>query len=205
MNMVVQHGITMEPHPQNVLMEVGENGMPTGNFLHRDFGGFNVDFNYREQLGMARPQNLPTISDMAREYHVDENESRLRNLSTYFQADFLYNLDHEMPTWSQQGWIDGDVPRAGTFERMVVDEVDSQVSRFTGTPADLRGRGHAMPDAMRAARAHQLARRAATRQRRALSRARTVNRIGARQGNGVARRAPIRVNRPQLPGIHPHQ
>jgi hypothetical protein len=133
LQLLTEHGITSEPHAQNVLFEIGPDGLPTGNFLQRDFGGFNVDFNYRERIGLGkRPANLAFIRDFDREWHLDETARRKRNLEVYFKSGFLFNLDENIPAWHKAGYFGGKAPIAGSFQGMLKNELHAQVAAITG-------------------------------------------------------------------------
>ncbi len=89
----VRFGISMEPHAQNVLLELDRNGMPTGRFVHRDFGGFNIDLEFaRTQLGIETSK-LPTFSNLNTDYHQKfHRQSVDQSLGIFFKSGFLYNI-----------------------------------------------------------------------------------------------------------------
>lgn len=131
-DMVVDRGIQMEPHAQNVLIELGKDGLPTGRFLHRDLGGFTVDFNHRERLGLGTKASLPYIHDFEKEYHLDRAVERLKDVRVYFSGGFLYNIDQELPKWQAKGWVKGDKVAPGTFEGLFEDAMSRELARRTG-------------------------------------------------------------------------
>jgi hypothetical protein len=129
--LAVKRGIIPEPHAQNVLLEVGTDGKPTGRFVHRDFGGFNIDFDHRRAAGLALPKRMPTITTLEQDYKIGRYGSPAdlvgRNVDTFFCGGFVYNLDQEMGGWASKGWIAADALRGGTFRSMFTDELDRQV------------------------------------------------------------------------------
>ncbi len=91
-DLIVNHGISMEPHAQNVLIELNEQDQLTGRFFHRDFGGFNVDLEYRSSLG--KKMQMPTITSIEKDYHqASHGNSIQQSLDNYFLGGFVYNLD----------------------------------------------------------------------------------------------------------------
>lgn len=133
-------GITMIPHGQNILVEIGEDGMPTGGFLFRDFGDFRVDLAYRKQAGKPVPADLPHFYSIDRDYvQSDLAETFERNFPTYFCGSILYDLDERLPEWQKAGWIPGPVPPASQAELQGVglDVVAEEYTALTGIPLKL--------------------------------------------------------------------
>ena len=126
----VQQGIVPEPHAQNVLLELGRDGLPTGRFIHRDFGGFNVDFAHRKSTGKAMPSKMPTITTLKQDYKVDRygtpGKQIGRNLDSFFYGGFVYNLDSQVPKWRGAG------VREGAFKKMLTRELEQQFRAMTG-------------------------------------------------------------------------
>ncbi|MBX2995887.1 MAG: hypothetical protein KF681_13760 [Bdellovibrionaceae bacterium] len=100
--LAVNHGIAIEAHAQNVLMEIDRQGMPTGKFVYRDFGGFNIDLAFRRAQGLALPGELPVIEGESKDYHQQFHEKALRqSLETYFEGGFLFGLGQELERLGQ--------------------------------------------------------------------------------------------------------
>ena len=106
--LAVENGILTEPHAQNVLIEIGENGQPTGRFFQRDFGGFNIDLKYRQRIGLEVPE-LPTFTGNieADYYQSAHGDNLFSSLHNYFEGGFVYNLDRNINEWIKLGWIKG--------------------------------------------------------------------------------------------------
>lgn len=95
-DLVVEHGIAIEAHAQNVLMEVNSRGMPTGKFIYRDFGGFNIDLKLRIERHLAMPKSLPVIEGLAKDYHQEfHQKAQQQSLQNYFEGGFLFGLGGE--------------------------------------------------------------------------------------------------------------
>jgi len=141
--LAVGRGIVPEPHAQNVLLELGRDGQPTGSFVHRDFGGFNIDFSHRRASGLALPAQMPAINSLQADYKIGRYGSAKkmlgRNLDSFFYGGFVYNLDKELPTWGSKGYLRGAAPRQGVFKAMLVQELEQQYHALTGRRVNLRG------------------------------------------------------------------
>ena len=97
LELAIDHGITVEAHAQNVLLETNASGLPNGVFVYRDFGGFNIDLAYRRERGLAMPAELPISTDESNDYHQKQHEKALRaSLETYFEGGFLFGLGQDM-------------------------------------------------------------------------------------------------------------
>jgi hypothetical protein len=95
-DLAVNHGITIEAHAQNVLMELNKSGLPTGKFIYRDFGGFNINLMFRKLRNLAMPKNLPVIEGLEKDYHQEFHQKALQqSLSNYFEGGFLFGLGDE--------------------------------------------------------------------------------------------------------------
>jgi hypothetical protein len=154
LDLLAHHGITTEPHGQNVLIEIGQDGLPTGNFLHRDFGGFNVNFDAREKLGLGPDRRaLPRIGDFDASWHTSKSEETKEHLETYFGGGVLFNLDQRFAP-RQRGTRTSE-PGLGVFESMMHDELRARATAMTG-----KRRFDGLVDAMTAAQEHELEKRA---------------------------------------------
>lgn len=128
--LAVKQGISTEPHAQNVLIGIGSDGLPNGKFLHRDFGGFNIDFNYRESKSLPIPKNMPVINDIKEDYHQKYSKNSLKqSIHTYFSEGFIYNIDQNLSQWSKEGLIPS-YPKNNSksvFKNMLYDELAKKV------------------------------------------------------------------------------
>lgn len=96
-DLAVNHGITMEAHAQNFLMEVDLKGMPTGKFVHRDFGGFNINLQFRRTRNLAMPELLPVVTNEIDDYHQKFHEKALQqSLEIYFEGGFLFGMSERL-------------------------------------------------------------------------------------------------------------
>ncbi len=121
--LVLVNGLSMEPHAQNVLIGLNSRGLPSGEFMHRDFGGFNMDLKSFNQLHMKTPENLPVINNLREDYHQSFHAKSVnQSLETYFEQGFIYNLDQKMPEWVKQGWI-ADYRTGKNFDRKIFSKM----------------------------------------------------------------------------------
>lgn len=134
--MVMVHGISMEPHAQNVMIGLDANNLPNGEFMHRDFGGFNLDLKNFERLKTLLPKNLPTIQGIEEDYHQRFSEASInQSLEIFFEQGFIYNLEQKMPEWVRQGWI-ADYRTNGRFDKKIFSKIlyktlSEEIARLT--------------------------------------------------------------------------
>lgn len=137
--LAVERGITMEPHAQNVLVELGPDGLPSGRFLHRDFNGFSIDLAYRRGRGLTLPAGLPFIVDPESDYNSSSHRSRLLVSLVHFRGGLVYNLDEAVRSWIEKGWI-ADAPAGPRpFHAAAVAEFEAAYARLAGRAADIDG------------------------------------------------------------------
>lgn len=137
-DLAVNHGVLMEPHAQNVLIEMRD-GRLTGRFALRDFGGFNVDFEARRKAGLYVPSSLPTFSgDVASDYYFDAHQKNITtSLRTYFEGGFLYNVETAMNEWARQGILPPSVRGSYSFHGGLIAEISSALSQVSRSPVQI--------------------------------------------------------------------
>lgn len=124
--------VTMEAHAQNVLLELDANGKPTGRFVHRDLGGFNIDLS--EQKAMSK--KLPVFSTLEQDYHQKFVVSaRRQSLHTYFDGGFLFNVNRELKR-IQPGYRDGQIYHES---RKILAESIFETTGVKVNPAEMEG------------------------------------------------------------------
>ncbi len=97
LELVIDQGITMEAHAQNVLLEINSRNLPSGKFVHRDFGGFNIDLSFRREKNLPLPAGLPVIETENSDYHQEHHLKAIKqSLLTHFEGGFLYGLSKEL-------------------------------------------------------------------------------------------------------------
>ena len=153
LKLAVDRGITMEPHAQNVLLEIRPNGQPTGRFFHRDFGGFNVDFAYRKQRALPAASKLPTVSTVKQDYFTDQHQKSLAGLDPYFVGGFLYNIDRQLPGWRKAGLLGRQRGRTPSCKKVLVQELRSEYRALTGRSPGLLFRLGKVPRVVQRGRA----------------------------------------------------
>jgi hypothetical protein len=123
----INGAVTMEAHAQNVLLELDREGKPTGRFVHRDLGGFNIDTNspfYKQRAA------LDVFSTLEKDYHQGAaGAARKQSLYTYFDGGFLHNVDKEL-TRIQTGY------RSGSLIYSAYEILGKEFTRATGLSAD---------------------------------------------------------------------
>lgn len=128
LELVTKEGISMEPHAQNVLIGIGDNGALNGKFLHRDFGGFNIDLDFRKKAKLTIPKNLPVIKsrsvDYHQKFHVNSVES---SLHIYFVSGFAFNLDKSLSQWAEEELIPKYSKSPTFFQDMVLKELAKKI------------------------------------------------------------------------------
>jgi hypothetical protein len=150
--LVLDHHAVPEPHAQNVLLEMGPDGLPKGGFLHRDLGGFRLDLEARAARGLPR-SDLPIVNNRSRDYKENEWKANLTtSLDNYFDGGFVHNLDAKLPIWATRygfaaGFSEGDLGR------QLIQIVEEEFTAKTGIDASLRGSLNNLPKLV--ARAHK--------------------------------------------------
>lgn len=124
LELAIKEGISMEPHAQNVLIGISDSGELNGKFLHRDFGGFNIDLDFRKKAKLTIPKNLPVIKSRAVDYHQKFHVSSVEaSLHIYFVSGFAFNLDKSLSQWAEEGLIPKYSKGPTFFQDMVLKEL----------------------------------------------------------------------------------
>ncbi|MEO5668421.1 MAG: IucA/IucC family protein [Bdellovibrionota bacterium] len=104
--MLIEEGVAGVPHEQNVIIEVGNEGQPTGRFMYRDLGGFSVDAKMRA----AAHKDLSFIPK-----EVDLDSVLLKGSGLQGARDYLINsnfyamrksLEKDFPEITEK-WVEG--------------------------------------------------------------------------------------------------
>lgn len=96
LNLVIEHGIAIEAHGQNVLLALDKNGIPDMNFYFRDHGGFNIDLAYLKRKNINIP-DLPTFTTVDKDYFQKEHLRAIKSsLFNYFEGSFLHGLSKHL-------------------------------------------------------------------------------------------------------------
>lgn len=89
-NLRDRHRVVHEAHAQNVLVEVGKDGMPTGRFVLKDLAGVSAHLEDYPQLH----KRLPYFGDRAAEYYQQNLVQEFKNsFEIYYKSGFLYGAD----------------------------------------------------------------------------------------------------------------
>ena len=137
MIMAFDQGITMEPHGQNTLFEVDAKGAVTGKFIHRDFGGFTVDIEYRKKLGLPVPE-LTEINGYTVKYTQEDVGYGLKTSLDLYFANVVANFGNRYEEWFKKGWVKKNL-RVSDFHQKLIQSVESTYQQKTGLKVDLKG------------------------------------------------------------------
>jgi len=139
LTMAIDEGIVLEPHAQNLLLEIGSEGLPTGRFVHRDFEDVYVDYRHRALCGLPLPTRVPLARNFRVTYMQGTHEHRreLEDNLDYFLAGIIYNIDRRLRSWRAAGLIDGRLPRQ-TLEHIFLDLTETALRRRMGRRVQVR-------------------------------------------------------------------
>ncbi len=154
--LAVDHGITMEPHAQNVLVEMID-GKLTGRFVFRDNGGFNIDEDFRKKVGMYVPPNFKNFGDHPTGNFAGNHDKFLQlSLSTYFAGGFLFSLDQAVLRWIEKGWLQAD-PRTSVLSSGWAEEIlHQEIKRALSNSSDSYVGYSKIPELIKAKRAQRI-------------------------------------------------
>ncbi|MGZ3721727.1 MAG: IucA/IucC family C-terminal-domain containing protein [Bdellovibrionales bacterium] len=137
--MAVDQGILLEPHAQNILMEMSD-GELTDRFGLRDFGGFNIDFELRKRRSQFVPAELPNFTgDLNKDYYQQRHIENIRKgLNIYFEGGFLYNVQRAMNTWAKNGLIARSSEGKYNLSKILLDELSLEFSQRLNRKVKIR-------------------------------------------------------------------
>jgi len=128
LTMFLESGMVGEPHGQNLLLEIDAQNRPTGRFVHRDFHGFDADFEYRKKMRLPIPSRkwMPktTSGDFTRKSPRNPIQEHFTNSLDIFFGDgvvFTFN------SYARKAGYSRDLK--AVFKRVVIEQVES----MTGT------------------------------------------------------------------------
>ena len=140
-DLAILGGINAEPHAQNLLLAAKGQLVPAGSLVHRDFGGFDIDFAYRRAAGLALPESLAQITSVEKDYKVSADPAHaLKKLATFFGGGIVYNLDRELPAWQRAGRVRSrGALTEGFVMKMLVQELEARYAELSGRRIALSG------------------------------------------------------------------
>lgn len=152
LDLALDHGITMEPHGQNLVLELNQKNQPTGRFIHRDFGGFAVDTTYRKRIGLKSPK-APTINGYTATYDDGDNGYAVgTSLDLYF-GNITGNLGFQYQEWLRKGWVSEQLSE-NFFNDMTREVLVEVYKEKTGKDIDLNGHVKNIKEIIFEARGH---------------------------------------------------
>lgn len=140
--LAIREGVLMEPHAQNVMLELDAKGMPTGRFFYRDFGGFNVDLSFAELHRKALPRRLPKLETDTRDntYYQDSHVTNInKSLRVFYEGGFLHNIQEKLPQWQSAGWLPTQ-PTGGALpdlHELLMSELEKAMQATSGLETKL--------------------------------------------------------------------
>jgi len=129
LELVVDHGILMEPHAQNVLMAKDSENHLLKIFALRDYGGFTIDLEFRRKHGLFLPNNLLNFTgDIDEDYKQGRKISNIRaSLQNYFVGGFLYNVKQALLKWRAAGLLPERLPSDVGLQTILLQELEKAV------------------------------------------------------------------------------
>lgn len=111
LDMSLRHGLLLEAHAQDLLLELTPELIPMGRFLYRDFEGLQVDWELRRRRGLRAPVNMPHAWAWRETY--DTWGYRYSDLVWYKMHVSLFNYLHfvlnevemSLRAWHERGLI----------------------------------------------------------------------------------------------------
>jgi hypothetical protein len=133
--LAVDFGILMEPHGQNLMLELDSQKKFTGRFVHRDLGGFNIDLDFIQKTFGLKIKNLPSFSgDLAVDYYqADHFKNMRKGLYTYFGDGALYAFESQWEIWARRGWLGGDTAPFDA-KQLMLDSLRKALEARSGRP-----------------------------------------------------------------------
>lgn len=143
------HGLVLEAHAQDLLLELTLELTPTGRFVYRDFEGLQVDWELRRRRGGSSPADMPHAW-LWRETYAgwDYPFSDLIwykwriSLFDYLRL-FLFEVESSLREWHGRGLVRG--PRCGEgeltmrFSRHLFATLEQLFNQSLGAPYDVLG------------------------------------------------------------------
>ena len=153
-------GITMEAHAQNVMIEIKTNST-VGEFEFLDFGGFDIDKNFRSSVGLYVPEDMNggvKYEDTSGIFTVEHEKFLIKSLARYFQAGFLYNVRALYQKWRMEKVFPIPKMDRDWARKMLVEELQTELANHFGhsvkVRADFRNLGQLIQQARRSMAAH---------------------------------------------------
>lgn len=149
LDLVFRFGIIIEPHGQNLLLELTPDLLPTGRLFYRDFEGLQIDWDLRRALGIGQPTELPHAWAWHRTYAswADYRYSQLAwqklfiSLYQYIHC-VLNEIEGSLLGWQRQGRRLWRLFRDGDVGSLFSQSMFSAIGRMFGSGK----RGAAVPE-----------------------------------------------------------
>lgn len=130
--LMARHGLLMEPHGQNGMIEVDAHNVFTGRFRYRDNGGYSFDFRLRKQLGLFVPATAQKLSaaELA-DAAIDHAKHHAVSLEKFLEGGFLSQLQSKSTEWEKSGLIPKALP-PGFVHETLLSQLENEIFAQTG-------------------------------------------------------------------------
>ncbi len=126
----VRGSIVFENHAENVLLELGADGLPTGRFAVRDLLGANLNTSSAtfKKLGEGLKKEFPFQRSFNKDYYQDASkDAEVSSLASYFKGGFLYDVNRLLKR-IEPGYRQGDI------YKVLWQETGRALEKVTGLP-----------------------------------------------------------------------
>lgn len=111
LQLALGHGLIIEAHGQDLMLELTSDCVPTGRFFYRDFEGLQVDWELRRALGLPQPADLPhawvwreTYGSWGHPYN-DLAWGKLKTSLFQYRQLVLREIETRLGDWQRSGLI----------------------------------------------------------------------------------------------------
>lgn len=140
----LRHGLIIEAHAQDLLLQLTADGRPLGRFVYRDFEGLQVDWRLRASCSLQPPRDLPCAENWSQTYNgwaYRYGECvwyKWRTSLTQYLHRMLKDLESALDLWHKQGLVGGVQIKSGELTMMFSCCLMDAVERDFGAPIGAR-------------------------------------------------------------------
>jgi hypothetical protein len=142
LEMSLRHGLILEAHAQDLLLGLGGDGLPSGQFYYRDFEGLQVDWELRRARGWPAPHDMPNAWAWRETYgtwgyrYCDFPWYKWR-ISLYNYLHFVLNeIEVSLREWHGRGLLRGPKCEEGELTMLFSRHMFAAIERMFGTRID---------------------------------------------------------------------
>jgi hypothetical protein len=140
----LKFGLIIEPHAQNLLLELSSDGCLRGRLWYRDFEGLHVDWDLRRRSGRPSPSDMPNAASWRDTYGTYGRSNLLAAKWHISLAHYLYvlrEIECALRSWRDRGVIGGPSIWEGgvtmMFSRCLFLALERLYDKKLGEPYDL--------------------------------------------------------------------